>query len=319
MKKLIFSIAALAAIVVMGSCSKDSSLNNQTEKSVGSVTVSLNVNSGIEVSESSSSLNNQTAKSETSTRAGISTRADGDNETPTTSFAADLSTTTYTAYFVATTAQGDYKAGQIVRKISGIKENTATSVSVPAISYTVYVTNYSTKAPDQGGQEADVTSLEDNLPESSTILYLFGKNTADLSSGTSQNIQVTLNNKYAAVCVADNDFVKGVTYTPATPATNLTSATSYILDSWQTDTKWNKAPWYYMYIRADKSATSNSTIALNTANMGGNASTTWPLDKAISADQIYQYTVKSVTGGASLTVTEKVFQQQIKTGELNVY
>lgn len=317
MKKLIFSIAALAAIVVMGSCSKDSSLNNQTEKSVGSVTVSLNVNSGIEVSESSSSLNNQTAKSETSTRAGISTRADGDNETPTTSFAADLSTTTYTAYFVATTAQGDYKAGQIVRKISGIKENTATSVSVPAISYTVYVTNYSTNAPDQGGQEADVTSLEDNLPESSTVLYLFGKDTADLSSGASQDIKVTLNNKYAAVCVANNDFVTGVTYTPTT---SLTSTSNYSLDSWQTtETAWNdKAPWYYIYIRADKSATSNSTIALNTANMGGNASTTWPLNKAISADQIYQYTVKSVKGGASLTVTENVFQK-INPGELNVY
>jgi hypothetical protein len=317
MKKLIFSIAALAAIVVMGSCSKDSDLTNKTAESVGNVTVSLNVNSGIEVSGSSSSLNNQTAKSETSTRAGISTRADVDNETPTTNFAADLSSTTYTAYFVATADQGEYKKGQIVRKISGIKENTATSISIPAISYTVYVTNYDTNAPDQGGQETDVTNLEDNLPESSTVLYLFGKNTADLSSGASQSIQVTLNNKYAAVCVANNDFVTGVAYTPTT---SLPSVTAYILDSWQTtETAWNdKAPWYYMYIRADKSATSNSTIALNTANMGGNASTTWPLNNDITADQIYQYTVKSVNGGASLTVTENVFKQ-INSSVLNVY
>ncbi|MCO6026029.1 hypothetical protein NG821_09290 [Prevotella cerevisiae] len=321
MKKFIYSIAALAAIVVMGSCSQDSDLTETSisKSKIDSVTVSLNINSGIEVSGSSSNMGKSTVNSNnTSLTRAARTRADETNtETPSTNFAADLSKTTYTAYFVATEAQGDYKAGQIVRKITGIKENTATKISVPALPYKVYVTNYDTDAPEVGGTESSVTDLEKNLPESSSTLYLFGVSNADLSSGAAdQKISVNLKNNYAAVCVSNNDFVTGVTYNLITPSTGLPYITAYSLDSW------NQSLWYYMYIRADLSTstspTSNSTIKLNTTNMGEGASTIWPLNNPITADQIYQYTVKSVKGGVSLTVAENVFTQT-NSNDLNVY
>jgi hypothetical protein len=136
MKKLFFSIAALAAIVVMGSCSKDSSLNNQTAKSVGNVTVSLNVNSGIEVSGSSSSMDKSTVNS-TKT---LTTRAGETTVTTPDPFTVDLSNYKYTAYFVAAKTAGDYTAGDLVRKVT--VTGGANSISVPAITYNIYVTNY---------------------------------------------------------------------------------------------------------------------------------------------------------------------------------
>jgi hypothetical protein len=114
MKKLIFSIAALAAIVVMGSCSKDSDLTNKTAESVGNVTVSLNVNSGIEVSGSSSSMDKSTVNS-TKT---LTTRAGETTVTTPDPFTVDLSNYKYTAYFVAAETAGDYTAGDLVRKVT---------------------------------------------------------------------------------------------------------------------------------------------------------------------------------------------------------
>jgi hypothetical protein len=321
MKKLIFSIAALAAIVVMGSCSQDSDLTNKTAESVGNVTVSLNVNSGIDVSESSSSLNNQTAKSETSTRAGISTRADGTAgvNNPTTDFAPTYPTS-YTAYFVADGDQNGYKNGEIIRVVTidnataPTKDNanvvTNTKITVPALKYNIIVTNYtpSTNAPTAGGTWSD---FETSLPTSSTTLYLYGQNKNDLSSSTASVVtaNVTLDNNYAAVCVAHNNFVTGVTYTVGNNA--------------YTDGGTGK--WYYLYIRANSASGFGDALNTNSALTIQNITkvTSYTLSKSISAGNIYQYTINdnfTGTGGNEngLGVSVTPFKDAT-TQDLSVY
>jgi hypothetical protein len=321
MKKLFFSIAALAAIVVMGSCSKDSSLNNQTEKSVGSVTVSLNVNSGIDVSESSSSLNNQTAKSETSTRAGISTRADGTAgvNNPTTNFAPTYPTS-YTAYFVAKGDQNGYKGGEIVRVVTidnataPTKDNpnvvTNTKITVPALDYNIIVTNYTptTNAPTAGGTWSD---FETSLPTSSTTLYLYGQKENNLSSSTTTVVtaNVTLDNNYAAVCVAHNNFVTSVKYN---------------VDN-KLYTDGGSGEWYYLYVRANSASgfgdASNTNSALTIQHITGVESYT--LKETIAAGNIYQYTINdnfTGTGGNEngLAISVTPFKDA-GTKDLSVY
>lgn len=326
MKKLIFSIAALAAIVVMGSCSKDSSLNNQTEKSVGSVTVSLSVNSGIEVSESSSSLNNQTAKSETSTRAGISTRADGSAgvNNPTPDFAPTYPTS-YTAYFVADGAQSGYTDNEIVRVVT-INNATAptqdnpnvvtnTKITVPALKYNIIVTNYtpSTNTPTAGDTWSDFETL---LPTSSTTLYLYGQKGKDLSSSTTSVVtaNVTLDNNYAAVCVAHNNFVTGVKYNVDNNAyTDGTSDNSGL------------GKWYYLYVRANSASGYNDALNTNSALTIKNIAniTSYTLSEPIAAGNIYQYTINdnfTGTGGNEngLTISVTPFKDA-GTKDLSVY
>jgi hypothetical protein len=315
MKKLIFSIAALAAIVVMGSCSQDSSLNNQTEKSVGNVTVSLNVNSGIEVSENNSSMDKSTVNS---TRA-LTTRAGGTTTTPA-PFTVDLSKYEYTAYFVAAQDAGDYKTGDLVRKVTVTGGNN--SISVPAIKYNIYVTNYdpATAITTGSQKESAVTGLEKQLPESSTsTLYLFGSQLgADFSNttdATQNKATVNLTNHYAAVCIAANDFVKSVSYepTPNDPHTYVTYATSQ--------------NWFYMYINTSVTTMPNSIIALQ--NFSGTIPPDYDLntkfDKTnpLVADNVYMFTVNDDytgggQGGATLTVSTDVFKQT-KSSNLSVY
>lgn len=322
MKKLFFSIAALAAIVVMGSCSKDSSLNNQTEKSVGSVTVSLNVNSGIEVSGSSSSMDKSTVNS-TKT---LTTRAGETTVTTPDPFTVDLSKYTYTAYFVAAETAGDYTAGDLVRKVT--VKGGANSISVPAIKYNIYVTNYDPApaiTPAKGSnQESAVQGLENQLPESSnSTLYLFGSQRgADFSHTTDATTNVAtvkLTNHYAAVCIAANDFVKSVSYKPA-PKDPNTYITSYATSQ----------NWFYMYINTKVTTIPNSIITLQNFS-GTTPPTSYDLNKKFDqksnplvADNVYMFTVNDdytgggTTGGATLTVSTDVFKQT-KSSNLSVY
>ena len=84
-----------------------------------------------------------------------------------------------------------------------------------------------------------------------------------------------------------------------------------------------------MYIKAsgttnntNVSTTSNSTISLNkNAFATPLANSTWNLDKSITADKVYQYTVKATNGGqgATLDVKETAFTGTPNTDDLNVY
>jgi hypothetical protein len=316
MKKLIFSIAALAAIVVMGSCSQDSDLTNKTasSKTTDSVTVSLNLNSGIEVSESQSPISR-----------AASTRADA---TSPANFAATVPTK-YTAYFVAAVKTDEFAKGALVRIVD---VNTGSNtISVPAIPCNIYITNYTPETAlsvnATTDAEASVKALEDDLPMSSTTLYLFGKTGGvDFSKATSAS--VTLTNHYAAVCVQNNtnansvNYISGVAFNGTGSITYLAN-TAYVLDT--------NTPWYYLYIKAtdtsntalaNTSATSNSTITLNSSAFPKDLqNSTWPLDKDITAANIYQYTVSPTNGGqgATLTVNVNAFTGSLQGGDLNVY
>jgi hypothetical protein len=244
MKKLIFSIAALAAIVVMGSCSQDSDLTSQKSSSkVDSVTVGLSINTGITVSESNSSMAKSIANVPV-TRAAA-TRADATGNTTSTS-SANTNTTktpfpptypsTYTVYFVANGKQGDYSDKEIVYTMNITADNShlttattsssatptevysTTGIKIPAIKYNVYVTNYTIT------QTVGSTFASEALPTSSTTLYLNNGNgkPADLTSSASdRTVTVDLINNYAAVAVAANDFVSGVMYNSSTYNTDV--------------------------------------------------------------------------------------------------
>ncbi|MCH3992551.1 MAG: hypothetical protein LKF06_00520 [Prevotella sp.] len=335
MKKLIFSIAALAAIVVMGSCSQDSDLTNKTAESVGNVTVSLNVNSGIEVSGSSSSMDKSTVNSTKTltTRAGSVDKYNN--------FSATIPTS-YTAYFVAAKPAKGYSKGAIVQKAT-VTTTKSNSISVPAIDCNIYVTNYDPYTPiniDTTAttfKESDVVALEDSLPKSSTTLYLYGSSNADFSTpttGTVVSATVTLTNHYAAVCVSNNkntsstNYVTGVAFNyTSSDYSNKELPFREIKDYDKTSDKNNT--WFYMYIKApgtknntNVSTTSNSTISLNQNAFATKlANSTWSLDKSITADEVYQYTVKATNGGqgATLDVKETAFTGTPNKDDLNVY
>jgi hypothetical protein len=192
---------------------------------------------------------------------------------------------------VAAEATSEYAEGAIVRKVT--VSSGSNSISVPAIKYHVYVTNYTPKssldADKTTNQEDTVKAIEDNLPQSSTTLYLFGESDADFSSTTSTaNVTVQMTNHYAAVCVASN-YVKGVTNT------DTDTQTSYSLDSTNL--------WWYIYVKVPTTtATTNFTITVRGLSESGIADgSTRSFAKEISADNIYQYTINE-TGGLIITV-----------------
>jgi hypothetical protein len=342
MKKLIFSIAALAAIVVMGSCSQDSDLTGTTtsKSKVDSVTVSLNLNSGIEVSESGSSMAQSTVNSaNTSLTRAAGTRADAttgsttnsssaSTHNPTTDFAPTYPSS-YTVYFVADQAQGDYKDQEIVYTMNITADNTnlstvttsgsatatevysATGIKIPALNYKVYVTNYSTSQKAGGEFKAET------LPTSSTTLYLNNGvgTTADLTSkSTNRTVDVTLTNNYAAVAVAHNDFVSAAKYNVDNNAyTDGTSDNSGL------------GKWYYLYVRANSASGYNDALNTNSALTIKNIAsiTSYTLSKTIAAGNIYQYTINdnfTGTGGNEngLTISVTPFKDA-KTQDLSVY
>ncbi|MCH3994248.1 MAG: hypothetical protein LKE54_04220 [Prevotella sp.] len=353
MKKFIYSIAALAAIVVMGSCSQDSDLTSVKSSSskVDSVTVSLNLNSGIEVSESSSNMGKSAVNSaNTSLTRAAATRAGSTDSNGNFVPGVDEGTT-YTAYFVAATTGNGYTEGNIVSIKSGLRTEEGNSVKVPNIAYNIYVTNYSdgtggtisslnvgdaftsaftektietAAAVTTGNSTSSVKiPLPNTLPaEATTSLYLFGETTTKATTGsTGFSATVNLYTPYAAVAVSQaNDIVTGVSYGAADNKTNYeTTGTS------STD-------WYYMYIIADGYLTTvlgptagttkpanylngtfneNSSIAY-TLNSTSKSIT---LDNSIKAGTIYQYNVNK---GGQLTLTVNAFDGTPITGDLDL-
>jgi hypothetical protein len=322
----------------MGSCSQDSDLTSTTSSSskVDSVTVSLNLNSGIKVSESQSPLSR--AAKTVATRAG-STDATSGNFVPQTD-----ASTTYTAYFVAAATGDGYQEGNIVSiksGLSGSEEGSSNSVKVPNIAYKIYVTNYApSTAPTVGSafknaftetsinSAAAVTThnttgtvtipLPNTIPaEATSTLYLFGETTAQATTGsTGFNATVNLYTPYAAVAVSKaNDIVTGVSYGSISKATENVYST----------TGTGPTDWYYMYIIADGykttsthpsnyntdftefSAIAYTNISSSTAYLG--------LNNSIAAGNIYQYTVNK---SGNLTITVKAFGGTTSTKDLDI-
>lgn len=315
MKKLIFSIAALAAIVVMGSCSKDSDLTNKTasSKTTDSVTVSLNLNSGIKVSESQSPLSR--AAKTVATRAG-STGSDG-NFIP--DYSINGTTGAFTAYFVAANSGDGYTKGNIVAVktgLNGSEAGAANTVTVPDIQYDIYVTNYPVTGEKVGdafstyyntnqsittgeslsGANAQTVQIPlpndiyKNSPASQT-LYLFGETMGQkFSTATSNTVTVQMYSPYAAVAVSkSNSNVNDVYYGDySTDQTNISSALEY----GSTEATSNLKGWFYEYILAsdvNKTYTINSTIKYGAESTFKYISFT----QEITAGYVYQFTVNN--------------------------
>lgn len=344
MKKLIYSsIAFLAAIVVMGSCSQDSDLTSTTSSSseVDSVTVSLNLNSGIEVSESGSAMSKSSDNipvTRAATRAG-STDYNGN-------FKPAPDGITYTAYFVAKETGNGYTAGNIV-SIQTVNEGSNNTVKVPNIAYTIYVTNYSddniknlgigslfidkafkeysltTAATLADNDVKDGTKVKIPLPvtnptEATSTLYLFGETTSDAAtSGNTIKATVDLYTPYAAVAVSKtNTSVTGAAYNYS--SSNADQGIQYVGSTGETG---DEKGWYYLYIIADGGYT--------TANYSEGSSdytdyswidyndkyTNTGLNNKITAGNIYQYTVSQ---NGTLTVKINAFGNAQPTQELDL-
>jgi hypothetical protein len=266
--------------------------------------------------------------------------------------------TDYKAYFVATTDEGDYKPGEIVRVVD-INLNTANlssstskniTVTVPAISYNIIVTNYNPATGYAAGNtitdvdESNTYDFTKSLPTSSSTLYLYGStattttqsdgttsvtNNGDFSSKTGNvTAYVTLDNEYAAVCVAANDFVSKVVYNG--DATNYTNnSTTGTTGTTATNGNWYVGDWYYLYIKVtnhpDKFSSTLTIANINnytgeyTINHSGNSNENYDL----VANKIYEYRINdNFTGGTSnsngLTVTVNPFTET-KSDDISVY
>lgn len=288
MKKLILRLATvMTLIMIMSSCSKDSEFIPDTENSAISSNIkeiSLNLNAGIEVSEENNTFSNN-SETQVSTRAAVSTPANFKAELP----------SQFTAYFVAAEATNEYAKGAIVRKVTVSNGNN--NISVPAIKYHIYVTNYdpatTPDANNHSNQESTIEAIEDSLPENSTTLYLYGKSNADFSSTSSTtNTTVALANHYAAICVA-NSHVESVNYKNNNIHANPKS-TAYRLNS--------NSSWYYMYVKAPASSTTATDFIIKVKGFPDIVDgKEYTFTENITADNIYQYTVNE-KGGLVITV-----------------
>lgn len=165
----------------------------------------------------------------------------------------------YTAYFVAAETVGMYSKGQLIKSFQ-VNQN-ANTIIVPKIKYDVYVTNY-----EQEGSWYTWTNAEDQLPQGSEILYLYGKNTIDYSKVLTGGVE--LQNSYAAVMVLDNEWVTGIPY-------HYDSNKNYF----------KSGDWYVLYIR---NKTSNSKVPVTIPNWN---SPDVIINKSIESNKIYKFII----------------------------
>ena len=119
--------------------------------------------------------------------------------------------TTFRAYFVSKETKGQYTKGQVVKIIDNIVEG-GNNVTIPALNYSVIVTNYQLNTDNLLGNGRE------QLPEQSKVLYLYGQNDIDYSTEVSGNVEVT--NDYAALLVYKNEVTLPETIYDNTPFLN---------------------------------------------------------------------------------------------------
>jgi hypothetical protein len=189
--------------------------------------------------------------------------------------------TKYKAYFVSNENKGDYTAGQVVKTI--IVEKGLQEVVVPALSYTVYVTNYE-KEEDKWYTWLD--ALE-QLPPASNTLYLFGSNEIDYKTAVYGEVEVK--NPYAAVMIQDIRIPDAPTY--------YGNNTSYELTS---------DGWWLKYIRGN---TTNTGIFVKLANENRQVT----INDPIEANKIYKYTL--LVDALDVDGNFKVVVEEFEKGE----
>lgn len=195
---------------------------------------------------------------------------------------------TYKAYFVSKETKGEYTVGQVVKVIDVVAGGN--TITIPKLNYDIYITNYEHSAD----KWYTWSNAIDQLPQSSTKLYLYGKNNIDYSTVTEGTVE--LSNPYAAVMVRDNRWVNGTPkfYGDGRDYTKVTG-------------------WHLLYIRTGNT---NTQIPISIA---GNPNTHFTLKRVIEANNIYQYTIDGSVPdlndgnlGVIVKPFEKVIEETIK-------
>ena len=163
-------------------------------------------------------------------------------------------------YFVSKQTKGQYTEGQLVKVIDVVAGGN--TITIPKLDYDVYVTNYTHSAE----KWYTWNNAIDQLPQSSHVLYLYGKNRIDYSTVTQG--QVELINPYSAVMIEKNQWVNGTPFFYG-DSKDYTSVTG----------------WYLNYIRTGNT---NTKVPISIA---GNPNSHFTLTRAINANEIYQFTI----------------------------
>lgn len=182
MKKLL-SIAAVCLLILVSSCSDNTTVNIYK---IEDVTVTFGTKNII---------------TESSSLFGKSSNTEFDKSY------VHVLPTSFTAYFVSKETKGQYTEGEVVKVINvttGTQE-----ITIPKLEYTVYVTNH-IKDGDAYSKYAWYTWADavNQLPVTNNDILLFGKNVIDYKTATTGTVSLT--NYYSAVMIKNNISVSGV-------------------------------------------------------------------------------------------------------------
>lgn len=180
--------------------------------------------------------------------------------------------------FVADETKGKYTQGQVIEYMN-LSTNTAHTITIPALKYKVYATNYNHDMPQKGDMVQGKWYTNNNafsqMPGASTTLLMHGSATIDYSVANATG-EVTMTNPYSAVMIRNNENL----HTTVAPLFQGQNGRDYILV--------DNNKWYLLYIRANTTNT-KVTLAYNVNNTNF-----VNLTKNIVANKIYQYTYKGV-------------------------
>ena len=247
MKKLLLFLSVL--VFALSSCDRKEIVQNNGN---GLVSVNMDLSSGVKVSRVSRASNDFVATVPTS----------------------------YKVYFVSAEKTEEYGKGDIVKTADVVLGDN--NIQLPDIKYNIYVTNY---VPSTPKTEADIKSMIESIPVSSSTLYLVKEDDGVIFHNT-KTITETLVNNYAAVCILNNKFVTGAQYN--TPPMNSFGTATYTLSG----------DWYYLYVKGNST---NTTIWLK--NIPYNTGS-YQLKEDIEPNYIYEYTVTDDTNAKFVLKTE---------------
>lgn len=182
--------------------------------------------------------------------------------------------TNFKAYFISSENRGQYSVGQVVKVVDVSTGNQL--ITIPKLSYTVYVTNHIKNDGTENQPYAWYTwqSPQTQLPVTTPNILLFGKNVIDYKTVTQGT--VTLENFHAAVMIKKTEALSSTT----SPFFN-TGNVNYNLVANNT--------WYLLYIR-NATTSSQVPLAFNVSGVGN----VYQLNKPIEANKIYQYVFHAV-------------------------
>ena len=252
MKSILKKVAlTLCTTVLLTSCSEDTIINNY-DVTVENVTVEFGAKSLL--TESSGVLAKGTSFDNSYTH---------------------TLPTNFKAYFVSSETRGQYTQGQVVQVVD---VNTGSqTITIPKLSYTVYVTNYDHPDYDETQSYSWYTfpDYSQQLPVTTSNILLFGKNVIDYKVVTEGSVE--LENFHSAVMIKKTEALSD-TLAPFFNTGNV----NYNLVA--------NDNWYLLYIR-NSTTSSQVPLAFNVPGVGN----VYQLNKPIEANKIYQYIFNSVT------------------------